>query len=685
MRIIAFILIFHVFTIFSNPCKDEEYPPRNSTRKCNAVSVSALCVHIENLPHSSKVKAISSILKNLSTIEGLIHDKKTGELVLFGQETGKSGGSPYILDDLAIAYRNIRRNYVIQEGGIRYYEYPGCSIDPKPTTLKGLSQLGQHILNSGENSSSNSLINQWNSMCEEMQHVRIMGIPPSSHFAQVLVQSDYDMKRIVDGMDKLDFPAMKSLSQIRMDDIRYRFHAQQAMPPSQMSDRFWFYPGNNVVAVDSDVLVFRITAVRLLTEAMHQTASGHLKSTQTADVNATHFINNFTKYYEQIAEERAIYGEMEYLFRIFSLALLINEKYPLFAQSQAGQYLLKSHKWTNKDTPDSLPGRPAVNSFSDSREVPGGIQKISLQMPSCGGVNVKLESEDIRRIQIKERVYSKFATALLQSRPNQKAIFWTYTEKNPARYLAYIRNDTRTFGLNHASSAVHHVQIDEVIRTLENGKIEVEYRICDGENAEIYSKHDQKNKKDCYERMVEFTERVTKEKEKENIDITLANFGNEDALHFKNNWERELVRQKGLRRKIKRHRVRLHPSQSFESLYCSNVCVFGGHKGKIEKVKNGFRAKLSFSTWFRGGLRNLTAEIFSKTSRAVKHYIEAISNRFAGKSTIDSSVRDILVEELGRIRDALDLKDDEIEIRIIDEKGACRGVLIIQSDSLESS
>ncbi|HEY5314975.1 MAG TPA: DUF1598 domain-containing protein, partial [Pirellulales bacterium] len=100
-----------------------------------------------------------------------------------------NGRACMLLDDLLVALRTARG---AQQGGIT------CSIDPTPAGIDRLRRYVATLTTIGDPQTTISNIEQ----VLGQQVVSITGVPPTSHFARILVAADYRMKRLGMGFDQ---------------------------------------------------------------------------------------------------------------------------------------------------------------------------------------------------------------------------------------------------------------------------------------------------------------------------------------------------------------------------------------------------------------------------------------------------------------------------------------------------
>ena len=111
--------------------------------------------------------------------------------------------------------------YGRQDGDTWYYSHPGCSIDPNPKVLQKLNEISDLISQQTSAKMKEQGIEAWHKVCRSPQQVRIMGIPFDTRFAHVMVQADYDMKKLADGSDTLDIKGFVSSADMTLEQAKY--------------------------------------------------------------------------------------------------------------------------------------------------------------------------------------------------------------------------------------------------------------------------------------------------------------------------------------------------------------------------------------------------------------------------------------------------------------------------------
>jgi hypothetical protein len=351
-------------------------------------------------------------------VQGYVVDEKARDIILFG---ASDPARPALrTEDLVVALRNARMKYAKVEGTTRWYSPPGCSIDPDPQVLWKLSQIASQIAASGTSASVETGIEAWRSTSRSPQTVRVMGIPHNSHFARVMVDADYYMKRLVDGSEPLGLSGFSSLVDMALSNAKQDI--EQGLPistPLLSMNRFWFYPGPNRYAEDRGIVLIEECPVILLTEEEHLARSGITGAGRPSPL-AQRFADSFSADYAQIASRRPVYSELEGLFRFVALAKILEAKNP--ASDLA--YLLDGFTVPRVAVETALPGISNVKRYEHRRDVPGGYEIACLWLPSCGGVSIELDITSANFATAAGGRLESLRTSVLAARPLKTALSW---------------------------------------------------------------------------------------------------------------------------------------------------------------------------------------------------------------------------------------------------------------------
>ena len=417
-RIGSLVLLLWVFAAAAGPWADVTQAALPSAQ-IRAVSLKVLQSRLRGSLPKGEDRAELLHLCGITRVVGYVADEKGRDLILLGEVD--PAAPPLHVEDLAVALRSAWLRYATRQGGTLYYSQPGCSIDPDPRVIQRLSEIAQSDELSEE-------MDDWCNACAEPQKVRVMGVPFDTHFAKVMVDADYLMKRLTDGSLELGIPGFTSLASIGM--ALAREDLERNLPPSlprSSINRFWFYPGKLSFREDDGVVTIEECPVVLLTEEQHLTREG-LTGLKRPDPLAQRFAEGFGAHYQEIAAKRPIFLELEGLFRFVALAQLT--KYQ--KERSDLDYLLARFPVPQVRVDRALPGLSRVKSIEKRRDVPGGYETTTLWLPTCGGVSMdmKIGPRNFKRAPAKKAARGRKQAAagkkaaILKARPSADALSW---------------------------------------------------------------------------------------------------------------------------------------------------------------------------------------------------------------------------------------------------------------------
>ena len=231
-----------------------------------------------------------------------------------GRVVGITSGRPVVqLQDLAVALRMFPPNG-------RPTQLIGCSIDP---TQEGLAAM-QHFLRTTQPDFNNPRV-----FAEELRNslglqvVTINGVPPRTHFAQVLVEADYRMKLIGIGLERPPVKMVSYVGRARLNDV-----ARNAM------QRWYFVPDYQCIRESEDGLAMELVGdgVKLIGEDEMVTSSGERRRAGRGNRASQAFVLGFTKKYTELAERSPVYAELRNLIDL-SVAAAYMQRQDLYARA----------------------------------------------------------------------------------------------------------------------------------------------------------------------------------------------------------------------------------------------------------------------------------------------------------------------------------------------------------------
>ena len=282
---------------------------------------------------------------------------RTGENRVVGMETGSA---TLQLQDLIVALR------AFSPSGEKT-PLIAVSIDPTQDGLKRMAHAQRNIgaVNLNQRFDIANLFRE----ALGQQTITITGVSPKTHFAQVLVEADYNMKLIGIGLEQ---PPVNITSFIEAATVRSGNRLQ----------RWYFQPNYDNVSISDDKYAMQLSGsgVKLVGEDEIVSAQGQRKRTGGANRASQKFTTSFTKAYNSLAKVRPLYAELRNLIDL-SIAAAYIQKMGLYADAQWNMETFSDESIAsveNSNAPTKVD--PVVNVV-----VKGG----AIMTPIGGGVNIQ--------------------------------------------------------------------------------------------------------------------------------------------------------------------------------------------------------------------------------------------------------------------------------------------------------
>ncbi len=316
-------------------------------------------------------------LAGLSRIEYVFCYPESGDIViagpaepwsddLSGRIRGIQSGRPVIeLQDLLVALRT----FPAHDGGGD--PVIGCSIDP---TAEGLSRMQQFLRNIGGRATPNDTQFIVNGLRTSLglQDVTVLGVSPTTHFAQVMVEADYRMKLIGIGLEQCP--------------VKMQSYVQRANPAQVSRNamcRWYFTPNYECVRVSDDGLAMQLEGlgVKLIGEDELVGADGQRRvAGGNGNRASSAFVQDFTRKYPQIAERSPVFAQLRNLIDMSIAAAFIQQE-DYYGKCDTQLAILNSEEKVPVETfPAPIHVESAVNSLWKGN---------TLMTPVGGGVNIQ--------------------------------------------------------------------------------------------------------------------------------------------------------------------------------------------------------------------------------------------------------------------------------------------------------
>ncbi|MBI1312101.1 DUF1598 domain-containing protein [bacterium] len=270
------------------------------------------------LPFAEKNQPASvdmQYLAGLQRIDFVFLYPQTGDLVIAGpagsfapdgagRMVSVDSGRPVLrLDDLLVSLRTVTSASLI-----------GCSIDP---TRENLARFSDYVRRNSTAATPAQIGQRFQEMTAALglQEVSVFGIAPDSHFAQTLVDADYQMK-------------MLSIGKTRVPVRGFRSHLAMIPVGGNTLQRWWFTPLYEPFqkTPDGNAYAFSGQRVQLMSQEEQVNASGQKSKAAFTRISTQAFAKQFTDKYEEIAVASPVFAELQNLIDLAVLAALIDKE-----------------------------------------------------------------------------------------------------------------------------------------------------------------------------------------------------------------------------------------------------------------------------------------------------------------------------------------------------------------------
>jgi len=375
-----------------------------------------LCLSLRVLSLEAQKRSVSSEANHMAGIgwfEGYVVDPDSQDVILIGRSA--SQWPSLHLDDLVVNLRNVWEQRV----------QPYCSLDPRPDDMLKLHRLTSQA---GVMSSIEQMHEFYARLKEAWgpQTVVVGGVPKNSRHAHVMIDADYHMKKLSQGLAHVD--GVPSCLDIVLEEARKSVQATGQIPALGMSmSRFWFHIGKGEPTYEESECIVCLDrcAVVVLTEKQRATADGTLFDSGGDDPTAQTFAGQLSDRFAQAARSVREYADLENLFR---LSALLRAMHLQNATTKAGmdvRYLLADFVCQMESPmPPNLPGLTNNQEAKGTLTKGGMLYQYALFPMACGGVSMEMP---VNRTQFKKTDSARLdqlRAAVLKSRPSRDALCW---------------------------------------------------------------------------------------------------------------------------------------------------------------------------------------------------------------------------------------------------------------------
>lgn len=286
---------------------------KSEYRKISLVQLEKVCQEYQTKNEPLPPEVL--YLAGLTRIDYLFVDREHNDLIIAGPAEGfaanaqnrvvgvDTGRPPIRLDDLVVAFQSQDRGLVT-----------GCSFDAKPDNL---AKMNEYIRLTNNASSAATAADRFKTMAQilGMQDVSVTGVPAGSHYARILVEADYMLKRISIGLEPSGIREIKS-------------HLATLRGGGNSTQRWWFTPLYDAFTTTADRDAFQFAGQRLQMMSQEEFVNSAGQRTDAAQtrVSTTKYAQQFTKNFAKLADLHPTFAELQSITDLTVLAALIHRE-----------------------------------------------------------------------------------------------------------------------------------------------------------------------------------------------------------------------------------------------------------------------------------------------------------------------------------------------------------------------
>lgn len=286
---------------------------KSEFRKISLVQLEKVCQEYQSkgepLPEDVR------FLAGLWRIDYLFVDREKNDLIIAGPAEGfasnaqnrvvcvESGRPPLRLDDLVVALQSQERDLVT-----------GCSFDAKQ---ENLARMHEYIRRTNNASTAAAAVTRFRTMAKilGMQEVTVTGVPAGSHYARVLVEADYMLKRISIGLEPSGIREIKS-------------HLASLRGGGNSTQRWWFTPLYDAftTTVNRDAFAFSGQRLQMMSQEEFVNLAGERSEAAQTRISTTRYAQQFTKHFAKLADLHPTFAELQSVTDLTVLSALLRKE-----------------------------------------------------------------------------------------------------------------------------------------------------------------------------------------------------------------------------------------------------------------------------------------------------------------------------------------------------------------------
>lgn len=351
-----------------------------------------------------------AILEGLTRLDGYIIDAASRDIILWGAT--EPGQPNLFIEDFVVALRAALGRYGVVRDGTRWITNPAISIDPVAFT----SQFNGINLRTPDGQA------RWREVCGTPQTVRIEGMPRNTRLAKSLVDADYRMKMVGQGMVSLPIQSpFPSHWEIRVQEWKEAVdRREQFRKYANLRWRLWFQSGHFSHQANEEADTIFLERAQVILKGEDQVLSGSkLVDAGRVDPLTHAFCCAWSARMEDVYKAEPIWRDMHNIFRHFAMARIMKDLDAIGRANFDAEFLLERYEVPNVTVGPTLPGVGRIEQYLAQNSNPGST---TATWSVCGGVDVGF-SKPVERVAISSETANSTAS-VVSSRPAVNVASW---------------------------------------------------------------------------------------------------------------------------------------------------------------------------------------------------------------------------------------------------------------------
>ena len=350
--------------------------------------------------------------EGMTRLDGYVIDDDNKDIVLFG--IVERGQPELAAADFVVALRSAFKRGIDPKDGTDYSKRAAISLDTNPEVFHRLHEFQTANVDGRR---------KYAELCKTPQKVRVDGMIRHTRVAKVLIDADYRMKRVGQGLETLPISSpFPGDFEAKIREWRAQLEAgQEPDVPSNLT-RYWFTPGHfsHAVSDDGGKMVCIDHAQVVLKDEDQIYKEGVDVASGAVNAYARAFTCAWTERMEDTYQAEPLWRDMHNMFRNFALSRIMYDLHAFDKADLESEFLLERCELPRVEVPDTLPGISRMEVYVRRRK---GGSTTTYARTVCGGVSVGF-TNPIEKHPDTDGEIQRAGQSVLGSRPAATVLAW---------------------------------------------------------------------------------------------------------------------------------------------------------------------------------------------------------------------------------------------------------------------